>query len=84
MKKNIMKISVGLTAVAAMAMPWLAAHAAADPALVNAASDLSGSVKDNLLGTVFSTAFLTILAVVLVGFGIIAYVTRYVRKHTGR
>lgn len=82
MKKFATFLGIGST-VGMLALP-LITHAAADAALVNAATDLSTAVKDNVLGTVFSTAFLGILAVILVGFGIIAYVSRYVRRSTGR
>jgi hypothetical protein len=80
-------LSAKLAAVAAVlggiALPFVS-HAAADATLVNAAGDLSTAMKDNVLGTIFSTATLTILAVIVVGFGVIAYVTRFIRKHTGK
>lgn len=80
---KLQKVGVMLTLVAGAVLP-MATHAAADASLVNAATDLSSTVKDNVLGTIFSTAFLTVLAVIAVAFGIIAFVTRFLRRHTGR
>lgn len=74
------KIVLGLSALALLLLPT-GMYAAADANLVNAAGDLSTSVQENVIGTVFSTAVLTVLAVIVVGFAIIAFVTRFVRRH---
>jgi hypothetical protein len=83
MKFNLFKIGIVSATVGAFALP-LVARAAVDSNLVLYTDSLGTVIKENILGVIFSSAVLVILAVVAVGFGVIAYVTRFVRKHTGR
>jgi hypothetical protein len=80
MRSKLLKIGAGISAIVAGVLPFTT-HAAADASLVNATTDLSTAFKDNLLGTLFSTATLAVLAVIVMAFVIVMFVSKFLRRH---
>jgi len=80
-KKHAMKISIGLSAVGAMALP-LITHAEADQVVVNAATSTAQTLVDNVTGAVVAilpTAAL--LGSLIIG---VFVVWRIVKRFLGR
>jgi len=77
---RLAKWSLGLASIATMGFTALAAHAAADPALVNAAGDFTTSAKENVTGAVLSSTVLTGLAVMFGVLLVIFIIMRIIKR----
>jgi len=57
------------------------AHAAADPALVNAANDIATSASENISGTLLNATFLATVIGIMVLFLVLRVVPRFIKRN---